>query len=114
MAVGAHGRLSSAAQQINQLSEGLQTTSAGSTPRSLVAVRDPTKFAEDGGLALLTPNDLASPPRVLSERFISFMEMSVDCALAFIDGRVVAVVNDCTRHAAEDRLDDVEELRAAR
>jgi len=44
--------------------------------------------------------------------FIPFAEVFVNGRLRRFQGREIAVVNDCSRHATEYRLDDIQELRA--
>src|SRR5262249_25682767 len=70
-------------------------------------------FAEDGWRALLAPNDITSAARVLRERGVPLAEIPIDCALAFVDRPIIAVVNDRSCHPAEDRLNDVQELGTA-
>ena len=67
-------------------------------------------LAEHGRRAFLAPNDVASAARVLRERSVPLAEIPIDCAPAFVDRRIVAVVNDRSCHPTEDRLHDVQEL----
>ena len=70
--------------------------------------------AEQGRRALLSPDDIAGAPWVLCKRTIPLAEIPIDCTLAFLDRRIVAVVNDRSSHPAEYRLYDVQELGTAR
>ena len=51
---------------------------------------------------------------VLLKVLVPFANISVYCSLAFIDGLIIAVMNDGSGHPAEYRLDDVHKLRACR
>src|SRR6266545_3615943 len=59
------------------------------------------------------PDLSSSPLRALDKVVVPLLEVSIDCILSSFCGRVIAVVNDSFSHAAEDRLDHVEELRTS-
>lgn len=61
---------------------------------------------------LVSPDFLARSFRMLREVFIPFSEIFIDDFLCCFQGRKIAVVNNCPRHATEYRLDDIQELRA--
>jgi hypothetical protein len=48
------------------------------------------------------PYAIARPLGVVLEMFVSFVKVSIDCCLAFIDALIVAVMDDCLGHTAED------------
>src|SRR5215813_6363935 len=83
------------------------------TPSPISRILAVVCFTEYWPFTFFAPYLVASSARVLRESFIPFSEMPVDCPLAFIDRRVVAVVNDRTGHAAEDRLYNIQELGTA-
>ena len=57
------------------------------------------------------PPDLSSGTlRALDKKSIPLFEVSINCILRCFCGRVIAVVNDSSSHATEDRLDYVKEL----
>jgi hypothetical protein len=58
------------------------------------------------------PDLPAGPSWIRSEERVPIGEVPVERRLADIDRLVIAVLDDRPRHPAEDRLDDVEELRA--
>src|SRR5258705_10899925 len=62
-------------------------------------------------LALLPPDFLPGPLRMSSKLAIPIFKVSVDCRLCVIYRFIIAVVDDSARHAAEDRLDHVQELK---
>src|ERR1039457_1217907 len=62
---------------------------------------------------LMTPDLSPGALRATDKKVVPLFEVSIDCILRSFCGRVIAVVNDCFSHAAEDRLDDVEELRTS-
>ena len=45
---------------------------------------------------------------------ITFVEITINRCLGVIHTLIVAVVNDRSRHTAEDRFDHIKELRASR
>ena len=66
------------------------------------------------GLPLATPDFLPGSLGMLLEIGIPIFEVSTDCRLCDIHRLIVAVVDDRTRHATEDRLDYIQELSACR
>ena len=81
---------------------------ASSEPRVFTVVRR----RELGRHSFLAPELAARAPRVALKVYVTFAEVSVDSPLGFVNRFVVAVVNDGTSHAAEHRLNQIEELRA--
>ncbi|MGF6931273.1 hypothetical protein OKW41_000412 [Paraburkholderia sp. UCT70] len=42
---------------------------------------------------------------------VSFTKVPINSSFRIIERRIITILDDCTRHSAEDRLDYVEELR---
>src|SRR5262245_3372722 len=59
-------------------------------------------LTEERRRAFFSPDDVASAARVLRERSVSLAEMPIDCTLAFVDGFIVAVVNDRAGHSTKE------------
>jgi len=59
------------------------------------------------GFPLAAPDFLSGSLGVLLEIGIPISEVLIDCRLCDIHRLVIAVVDDRTRHATEDRLDHV-------
>lgn len=86
----------------------------GSEPLAVSRILAVVCLTEDGQFSFLAPNDVASPAWVFRERGVPLAEVPIDCSLAFVDRRIVAVVNDRSGHPAEDQLYDVQALSTAR
>ena len=58
-------------------------------------------------LALVAPNSLASALGVCAKMFIALAKISINRSLGVFFGLVVAIVDDCPSHTAENRLNHI-------
>src|ERR1700686_5641517 len=66
------------------------------------------------GFPLAAPDFLPGSLGMLPEIGIPISEVTIDCRLCDIHRLVIAVVDNRTRHATEDRLDHIQELSGCR
>src|ERR1019366_5263083 len=71
-------------------------------------------FCELAWYALLSPDFLPSPLRVFGKLLVSPIEILINGVPGGLYGSVITVVNDCSSHSAEYRLDYIQELRTGR
>ena len=69
-------------------------------------------FGKNGWRSFFSPYLVSRSPGIFFEPVVAFRKVTVYRLLRFFDCGIVAVVNDRPSHAAEDRLDDVQKLRA--
>jgi hypothetical protein len=69
---------------------------------------------EDRRDTFFSPNLISCPFWVRGVILVTLKEVAVNASLAFLDGPVVAVVDDSSCHPTEHRLDNVQELGTCR
>jgi hypothetical protein len=62
----------------------------------------------------VAPNFLSGALRVFAKMLVAFFDVSIDGFSSCHWRRVIAVVNDGSRHTAKHRLDHIQELRSCR